>query len=198
MSYAELIHKYERKKRISHIVIITAEALFVAAVLIVGMITKISLEGIDLPVAGKFNDLKSFIIIAALLAVIFIAADIFLFRHQKAVEDGFASIMEQTGITDKEIFAEIVSTSKHVPAAQNVFINDQYLIDLERFWGCRLDRITDVQTEVRGSINDDNTNYYVVIFHDGKRNSIHTTGSSFQKKVYNAVYEAWQRVYAVQ
>ena len=193
MSYNDIVKKYEGRRRRQ-----------IALVVIFGIVVLAVIIGTDIFVQSLFTDFETAVnphlIGAALLlpaciliiAVIALAVGVLVWQMKKTRAQ-IKSIQETTGLTDNELFAEVISSSETLPSLKNVYVSDEYLINLDSFWGCRIDSITDVKTERTPACTDtDIQHIMVIVCHDGKSNSIYTSELS-QKKVYEAVYDLWQR-----
>jgi hypothetical protein len=197
MEYEKLIKKYEGKKRRLLIVLIVVEAVLIA--LIIGFeIAMRHMFADDFASDGlKKLGLSVGIPACIVLIVAFTLGEAVVVWQKNKVRGKIRSLQESVGITDDNVFAETVNSGRTLPALKNVYLSEEYLINLDSFWGCRLDRITDLRIgNTQGyTLQNETVNYYVEVTHDGRKSYVYTTDMN-RKKVYNAIYEAWQRASA--
>ena len=193
MSYEDIIKKCERKRRRQ-----------IAWVIVIGIVFLIAFIGSDIFVQSLFRDNEKaidphfsgtafLVLVCILIFAAFSAAVGVLIWQMKKTRSRIKAVQEETGLTDNELFAEAINSSGTLPTLKNVYISDDYLINLDSFWGCRIDSITDVKKETSEyTANDNGVHFMVSVYHGGRKSAVYTTELS-QNKVYKAVCEVWQR-----
>ena len=193
MRYEDIIRKYEGKRRRQ-----------IALVIVIGIVILIAVIASDIFVQSLFKDTGKaadphlignglLIIICILVSAAISAAVGVLIWQMKKTRSRIKAIQEVTSLTDDEIFAEVINSSNTLPTLKNVYISDDYLINLDSFWGCRIDSITDVKKETSDyTVNDGSGYFMVAVYHDGRKSCVYATELT-QNKVYKAIYEVWQQ-----
>ena len=194
MTYEKFIKKYEGKRR--SVVFISCffflmfiAAVIAAAVFIPGFIAKggpsVPTLLIVLPVGAVI------ILIGFLLLTLSVFRE---FMSIKQVRADMEKIQQQTGLTDNDMFMEVINSSRKFSGLPDVYISDSFIIDLGSWFGLHTDSITGLEKDYSFDDTGDTscTNYFVVIAHDGKKSRIYASSEALQKKLYDHIYDLWQ------
>ena len=133
MTYEKFIKKYEGKRRAVVFIscfffLMFIAAVIAAAVFIPGFIAK---GGPSVPTLLKVLPVGAVII---LIGFLLLTLSVFReFMSIKQVRADMEKIQQQTGLTDNDMFMEVINSSRKFSGLPDVYISDSFIIDLGSF-----------------------------------------------------------------
>ena len=147
MDYDKLVKKYEGKRRG---IVITSCIIFLI------FIIAIAAAAVFIPgfIAENHDTGMLLLMIIPAAAMIFFVGFVLLFLrafHEfsgiKKVRGDMEKVQQQTGLTDNDMFMEVINSSQKISGMPDLYLSSDYVIDLGGWFGFRTDSITGIELD---------------------------------------------------